>query len=113
MQDLLQVIADIANSQADAARVIDLRRSYDIRPRQLPTGQWEVIDLDSYEDDPNEAMHLVGIGDSIAEATTDLLEKIAYAAAHPSHYTETVSTSPYEPPTTKRTRFADPDDYND
>ena len=91
------------------ARVIDLRRTYDIRPRQLPNGQWEVVDYETYDDDPEGDFHLAGRGESIAEAITDLLERIAFAVAHPSYRSEVVSYSPFEPPTTQRVRIPDPD----
>jgi hypothetical protein len=71
---------------APTTRVIDLQRKYDIGITKLPTlfsqpDQWEAIDRVTFDPDPESRWHIKGRGDSIGEATSDLLAQIAEQVA--------------------------------
>lgn len=74
MKDLVDVLKDIMYP-----RLVDLKRRFDIRFTMLPTGQWEAIDLETFDPDPESGLCLAGHGDTTSEAVNDLLEKIAAA----------------------------------
>ena len=64
----------------NAATVTSLAKKYDIFPYLLPNGVWEVVDRVTFDPDPESSFCITGHGDTIAEATTDLLQQLAEVA---------------------------------
>lgn len=69
-------------------RIIDLRRRYNIVLSRLPNNRWQAIDLVTFDDDPEARLHVIGTGESTTEAVSELLDKLAAAAAEGAYKPE-------------------------
>ncbi len=89
------------------ARVIDLRKRYDISTTELPSGFFESIERITFDPDPEARLHCKGVGRTPNESVSDLLDQLADAAVAqaddlppvgPDHVRPLMSCSPFEPP---------------
>ena len=80
-----EIATDLMKQSARAAlnaetMFIDLQRPHQIKTEQRPSlyrlPEWSAIDLLSFDPDPSSSNHVIGTGETAADAKLDLLDKL-------------------------------------